>query len=102
MDVVSKIMDYEDGQMDLSEMILFFSELVKSGLVWQLQGSYGRTANTLIDNGYLKADGTVTGLGIEWDGQHVQISNPEDEDDDDGMDDLADRKYRSQEKWMES
>lgn len=65
MDVVSKIMDYEDGQMSLSEIISFFSELVKSGLVWQLQGSYGRTANALIDNGYLKVDGSLAKLGKE-------------------------------------
>ena len=101
MDMVSKIMQYEDGQMDLSEIISFFSELVKSGMAWSLQGSYGRTAKTLIDYGYLKADGTITPFGSEWDGQHVQVSDPEDDEDDDGMDDLADRKYRSQEKWME-
>ena len=34
------------------ETIEFFQSLIDSGLVWQLQGSYGRTAMFLIEQGY--------------------------------------------------
>ena len=48
---VSKIMDYEEGNMNDDEIIVFFQELIDSGVVWQLQGHYGRMASTLIENG---------------------------------------------------
>jgi hypothetical protein len=50
-DLVSSIMDYEAGNMSESETIKFFQHLVTTGLAWQLQGSYGRTANDLIAAG---------------------------------------------------
>lgn len=59
---IDKIMDYEDGQMSFGEVISFFSELIKSGLAWKLQGSYGRTAHSMITNGYLTNDGELTSL----------------------------------------
>ena len=49
--VVDQIMDYESGLMDDDQMVAFFQSLVDSGLVWQLQGHYGRTAAALIDAG---------------------------------------------------
>lgn len=48
---VNEIMAYEDGQMDEETMIDFFQRLVDSGMAWQLQGHYGRTAKSLIDQG---------------------------------------------------
>lgn len=44
-DVVDKIMDYESGNMDDEQIVQFFQEIIDSGLVWQLQGSYSRAAN---------------------------------------------------------
>jgi hypothetical protein len=55
MDQVSKIMAFESGELDDDGVIELFQELIDSGLVWQLQGSYGRTARALIDNGYCVA-----------------------------------------------
>lgn len=52
-DTVSKIMRYEGGEMSQAEMVDFFQEIVDTGLVWQLQGSYGRTAAALIEAGYV-------------------------------------------------
>ena len=46
-DTVADIMAWEDGQMDPDEELAFFEELVKSGLVYQLQGMYGRRAHDL-------------------------------------------------------
>ena len=49
--MVDKIVRYENGTMDEDETIQFFQELIDSGLAWQLQGSYGRTAKYLIEEG---------------------------------------------------
>ena len=48
-DLVDKIMAYEQGDMDQDETVEFFQELVEDGLVWRLQGHYGRTAARLIE-----------------------------------------------------
>jgi hypothetical protein len=53
-DLVDKIMAYEDGEMSDDEIIAFFQELVDSGLAWELQGSYGRTASMLLLQGHVK------------------------------------------------
>ena len=58
-DVVSFVMGYEGGELSDDEIIKGFSELTKSGLVWKLQGSYGRTAQDLIDAGYLTKKGKI-------------------------------------------
>ena len=52
MDILDKIMAWEDGQMDLEDTITFFQELIDSGAAWTLQGSYGRTAQRLIGDGF--------------------------------------------------
>jgi hypothetical protein len=51
MDTVDKIIAYEQGDMDQEETIALYQELIDSGLVWQLQGHYGRTAARLIQVG---------------------------------------------------
>lgn len=50
---IDRIMAYEDGQLDGEEVIDLFQGLVDSGLAWRLQGSYGRTAQSLIEGGYV-------------------------------------------------
>jgi len=52
MNQVDKIMAFESGELDFDATVEFFQELIDSGLAWQLQGSYGRMANSLIENGY--------------------------------------------------
>jgi hypothetical protein len=56
MDQVDKIMKYEGGEMSDEETVEFFQELVDSGLAWQLQGHYGRTAASLIKQGLVTAN----------------------------------------------
>jgi hypothetical protein len=58
-DVVDKIIAFESGEMTPPEMVYFFSELIKSGMAYTLQGSYGRTANRLIEVGILFKDGDI-------------------------------------------
>jgi len=50
-DYVSFISDYEDGELDDEEIAKGFQCLIDSGLVWSLQGSYGRMALHLIAEG---------------------------------------------------
>jgi len=45
------IVQYEKGELTEDETITLFQELIDSGLVWKLQGSYGRTARDLIEQG---------------------------------------------------
>ncbi len=62
-DTVSFVMDYESGQLSDSEIVEGFATLIASGLVWTLQGSYGRTASALIGQGYITENGVVTEQG---------------------------------------
>jgi len=50
MDQASSIIAYEAGELSKEETVTLFQSLVDSGLVWKLQGSYGRTAAALIDS----------------------------------------------------
>lgn len=58
-DIVGKIMRWEEGEMTDDETIDFFSELITTGQINGLQGVYGRTAQSLIDAGYLDRSGKV-------------------------------------------
>lgn len=49
--LVEKINAYEQGEMDVATLVSFFQELIDTDLVWGLQGSYGRTARSLIEEG---------------------------------------------------
>jgi hypothetical protein len=53
MDMLGAIMDYENGELSEEGVIDLFQELVDTGLAWSLQGSYGRTAASLIEAGYV-------------------------------------------------
>jgi len=49
--LTDKIIRYEDGDLEFNDTIELFQELINSGLAWQLQGHYGRTAQMLIEDG---------------------------------------------------
>ena len=46
------IISFENGEATEEEIITEFQKMINSGIVWQLQGFYGHTAKTLIDNGF--------------------------------------------------
>lgn len=50
-DVIGQIIAYENGELTHEEVIELFQHLVNTGLAWQLQGHYGRTARDLIEAG---------------------------------------------------
>ena len=45
------IIRFENGEVEEEEVITEFQNMINSGIVWQLQGFYGRTAARLIDAG---------------------------------------------------
>jgi hypothetical protein len=53
---VDDIIRYESGEMTPDEVVTFFQGMIDSGVVWELQGSYGRTASYLINNGQCKVN----------------------------------------------
>lgn len=48
-----RIFDFEAGYLTDTEAVDLFQQLVDTGLAWRLQGSYGRTAQRLIDAGLI-------------------------------------------------
>ena len=52
---MGNIIAFENSELEHEDVIALFQELVNSGLAWQLQGSYGRTAAALIEAGEITA-----------------------------------------------
>ena len=50
-DTVAFVTAYEAGECDYADVIEGFQHLIDTGLAWQLQGAYGRTAMALIEAG---------------------------------------------------
>jgi hypothetical protein len=59
----TRLMAFENGELNNEETVELFSELVKSGMAWQLQGFYGRTAKSMIEQGYLDGEGNILSYG---------------------------------------
>lgn len=52
-DIAGRILAFEQGSLEDEQVLDLFQELVTTGLAWQLQGSYGRTAAALIEAGLI-------------------------------------------------
>lgn len=50
-DTVGFIIDFEGGELSEDRLVDGFQHLIDNGMAWQLQGCYGRTAQSLIDAG---------------------------------------------------
>ena len=74
---ITDIIDFESGEMDSEDMAEFFQGIINSGVVWQLQGHYGRTAVALIEAGEcMTADDYGKAEDIrEEDARDVAINN---------------------------
>ena len=54
------MMDFESGDMtEHHDLIRLFSRLIKTGMAWKLQGSYGRAAKALIDSDAIAPNGDI-------------------------------------------
>lgn len=53
-DTVNFIMAYESGELDDDEVTAGFQTLLDNGMVWNLQGSYQRMAQALLDAGMIR------------------------------------------------
>lgn len=59
LNLTDRIIDFEMGEMSEDEAIQLFADLVRTGLAWQLQGSYGRVCARMIELGYISDKGEV-------------------------------------------
>lgn len=59
MDVLDRIIAYEEGELSDEETIELFQRLVDDGTAWTLQGHYGRMAAALIEAGFVTLPGGV-------------------------------------------
>jgi hypothetical protein len=58
-DLIDYIMDYESGELSDKDTLEMFSNMIKTGAAWSLQGHYGRTASSLIEDGWLDRKGNI-------------------------------------------
>jgi len=49
--LLNQMIDYEEGNLSEDEVVELFQQLIDYGLVWQLQGHYGRVAEHFINEG---------------------------------------------------
>ena len=56
---VNLIIDFENGEISENDFKKLFSHLIKTGLCWNLQGFYGRTAKQLIENKIIDKNGVI-------------------------------------------
>lgn len=58
-DVTGAIIAFETGSLGDAETVELFAHLVRTGMAWTLQGSYGRAAARLIEGGILSREGVI-------------------------------------------
>lgn len=59
-DLVGSMMAFESGEQSARETLEMFAVLIEDGVVWNLQGFYGRTAKEMIDGGFITPEGKMT------------------------------------------
>ena len=52
MSQLDRIIAFENGDLTDEQIVELFQELIDSGIAWNLQGTYGRMAMSLISNGF--------------------------------------------------
>jgi hypothetical protein len=60
MSQIDLIIQYESGELDDQQVVFLFADLVRTGQAWVLQGHYGRTAQRLIEAGWIDKKGNVS------------------------------------------
>jgi hypothetical protein len=62
---IDLIIAYESGDLSDYQTVNLFADLVRTGLAFQLQGHYGRTAAALIEAGYIDREGNLSLASLE-------------------------------------
>lgn len=60
MSQIDLIIQYENGELDDQQVVFLFADLIRTGQAWILQGHYGRTAQRLIEAGWIDKKGNVS------------------------------------------
>ena len=55
MQLVDRLIAYEEGQLTEDQEIALFEHLVQTGTCWQLEGHYQRVAATLLEAGLISS-----------------------------------------------
>lgn len=66
MEYFDLMMRYEGDDTDAHETLTLFASLIQSGDAWALQGHYGRTAASFIEQGLISREGEITSKGHAW------------------------------------
>ena len=61
---VQDLIAYEQGTLTPRQRLELFSELIRSGLAFELQGHYGREAAMFLEQGLILPNGDITGAGL--------------------------------------
>ena len=58
-DMVDRIIAFEQGELSDADCVYLFSDLIRTGKAWSLQGMYGRIASSLIERGIVMVNGDI-------------------------------------------
>jgi len=64
MDIVNKIIDYENGELQGLDVLELYADLIKTGTILGLQGSYQRQARSFIEDGIINQSGEIINTDI--------------------------------------
>ena len=59
MNLVDRVIAFEDGELSQEEVLELFSELLKTGVIYGFQGRYHREVAMFIDSGLLDINGNI-------------------------------------------
>lgn len=57
--LLDQLLDFEDGTLSDEETVKLFARLIRTGLAFTLQGSFGRTAAAFIESGRISPAGEI-------------------------------------------
>jgi hypothetical protein len=68
---IDTMIAFEQGELDDISTVNMFAKLIKTGMAWQLQGFYGRTASALIENNIINQQGEINYEALDEISQNI-------------------------------